>query len=92
MDCYVISYDIPNDKRRTKVASLLEDYGHRVQYSVFECWLDKAMRATVEKRLNALIKAEEDSVRLYLLCAVCREKTIMLGQSKPPQPPGVIIL
>ena len=35
----VISYDIPADKRRTKLAQLLENYGQRVQYSVFECLL-----------------------------------------------------
>ena len=36
---YLISYDISNDKRRLKVMKALEDYGTRVQYSVFECWL-----------------------------------------------------
>src|SRR5262245_31991344 len=33
---YLIAYDIPNDQRRTKVAKTLEDFGDRVQYSVFE--------------------------------------------------------
>ncbi|MGI0489366.1 CRISPR-associated endonuclease Cas2 [Pantanalinema rosaneae CENA516] len=36
---YVVTYDIPCDKRRKKVADLLEGYGRRVQYSVFECVL-----------------------------------------------------
>ena len=35
MFLYVISYDIPDDKRRKKIADLLEGYGQRVQYSVF---------------------------------------------------------
>lgn len=34
---YVISYDISNDKIRTKIAKELENYGRRVQFSVFEC-------------------------------------------------------
>lgn len=34
---YLISYDIAVDKRRTKIAKLLEGFGQRVQYSVFEC-------------------------------------------------------
>lgn len=35
----VVSYDIKNDKRRRKVMKLMEGYGERVQYSVFECHL-----------------------------------------------------
>ena len=35
MNFYVIAYDIPNDRRRQKIADLLEGYGKRVQYSVF---------------------------------------------------------
>jgi CRISPR-associated protein Cas2 len=41
MFLYVISYDIPDDKRRKKIADLLEGYGQRVQYSVFECQLNR---------------------------------------------------
>ena len=37
---YLVSYDIPDTKRRTKLAKTLEDFGDRVQYSVFECILD----------------------------------------------------
>lgn len=39
---YTISYDIPDDKRRLKIAKILLDYGPRVQYSVFEAQLDTA--------------------------------------------------
>ena len=34
---FVVSYDIPDNKRRTKVMKLLEGYGRRAQFSVFEC-------------------------------------------------------
>lgn len=30
----VVSYDIPNDRRRTRLAHTLKDFGERVQYSV----------------------------------------------------------
>ncbi len=33
---FLISYDIPDDRRRTKLAHFLLDYGDRVHYSVFE--------------------------------------------------------
>ena len=37
MSMYVISYDISENKIRNKVAKILEGYGKRIQYSVFEC-------------------------------------------------------
>jgi CRISPR-associated protein Cas2 len=36
----VVSYDVANDRRRTRLAKELENFGRRVQYSVFECLLD----------------------------------------------------
>lgn len=33
----VVSYDIPEDKRRTKIHSVLKSYGQWMQLSVFEC-------------------------------------------------------
>ncbi|MEO8894115.1 MAG: CRISPR-associated endonuclease Cas2, partial [Coleofasciculaceae cyanobacterium] len=36
---YVVVYNIPCDKRRKKLSNILEGYGRRVQYSVFECVL-----------------------------------------------------
>jgi CRISPR-associated protein Cas2 len=37
---YVVSYDIPEDRKRDRVSKTLLDFGARVQYSVFECILD----------------------------------------------------
>jgi CRISPR-associated protein Cas2 len=92
MDFYLVSYDILDDKRRTKVASLLQDYGQRVQLSVFEVWLDNALQQELLDKLRQRIKLEEDSVRLYGLCAACQKKVITLGQGGPPEAPGVIII
>lgn len=62
---YVIAYDIPCDKRRKKVSDLLEGYGERVQYSVFECVLNKAKYDELRKRLRKRIKEDEDKLRFY---------------------------
>ena len=37
----LVAYDICEAKRLAKVARVCEDYGVRVQYSVFECRLDE---------------------------------------------------
>src|ERR1700745_1054007 len=48
---YVVSYDIPDDRRRTRVHSALTGFGTWVQYSVFECFLDRKQRVLLEARL-----------------------------------------
>ena len=63
----VISYDVPNDTRRAKIAKALENVGRRVQYSVFECLLTAKQLATVQKTLAGLLVPLEDSVRIYSL-------------------------
>lgn len=64
---YVITYDIPCNKRRKKVADLLEGYGRRVQYSVFECILSAEKYKQLQQRLEKKIKTSEDSLRFYPL-------------------------
>ncbi|MCW6038823.1 CRISPR-associated endonuclease Cas2 [Spirulina subsalsa FACHB-351] len=62
---YVIAYDIPNDKRRKKVADLLEGYGVRVQYSVFECVLTPQQYGELSARLKRRMNMSEDNIRVY---------------------------
>ena len=38
---YLISYDIPDDRRRSQLAKALKGFGTRVQYSVFEAHLSR---------------------------------------------------
>jgi CRISPR-associated protein Cas2 len=64
---YVITYDIPCDKRRKKVSDLLEGYGRRVQYSVFECVLTSTKYEELRQRLQKRVNLKADSVRFYPL-------------------------
>lgn len=67
----VVSYDIVDDRRRNRLAKVLQDYGHRVQKSVFECELNETLFLKMRKRLESLINREEDSIRYYFLCNRC---------------------
>lgn len=75
----VVSYDIPEDKRRTKVHSILKSYGQWMQYSVFECSLTQAQYAKLRSRLGKLIKPDTDSIRFYFLCGCCQGKVERIG-------------
>jgi CRISPR-associated protein Cas2 len=75
----VITYDISNDKRRTKIHKVLSSYGQWMQFSVFECSLSETEYTRLRHRLNRLIKQEEDSIRFYFLCACCQQKVERIG-------------
>jgi len=68
----VIAYDISDDKRRNRVMRVLQDYGQRVQYSVFECDLAPQHYAALKKRLHMLLDPRSDNVRYYTLCQACK--------------------
>lgn len=63
----VISYDIPDDRRRTKVMKVLKDFGRHVQYSVFECDLKRDDYARLRQRLKKLVNPRQDNIRFYVL-------------------------
>lgn len=77
---YVISYDVTNNHKRNQVAKLLEAYGRRVQYSVFECVLSKDDFSNLyNKLINIDIDVDMDSIIFYCICSNCRKKTITVG-------------
>ncbi|APB32936.1 CRISPR-associated protein Cas2 [Gloeomargarita lithophora Alchichica-D10] len=84
----VVSYDIPSNRRRRKVAELLEGYGQRVQYSVFECRLSEGKLAELQKRLQKRIKMAEDSVRFYPIPPYALGQIIIWGGRPLAEPPG----
>lgn len=89
---YLVSYDIPDDKRRTKLAKTLKDFGDRVQYSVFECILDNRLLESMKKKITGLIDESEDSVRIYDLCAGCEKNIVIIGQGVVSKEEDVYIL
>ena len=63
----LVAYDVPSDRRRTRVAKTLLKYGDRIQYSVFVVDAAPAKLLRMRGELEGVIKADEDSV---LLCDV----------------------
>lgn len=92
MNFYLITYDVPDDKPRTKLADLLQDYGSRVQYSVFEAWLKARQFAELRDRVAALMGDHRGEVRFYRLCALCQQNVSIVGDGDLPTPPGIVII
>ncbi len=79
---WIVSYDIPNDKRRSKVAKILEGYGRRAQYSVFECEINDEQREKLERALQREIDAEEDDIRFYPMNRADLKRVRLLGRAE----------
>ncbi|MEY8429453.1 CRISPR-associated endonuclease Cas2 [Lachnospiraceae bacterium 48-42] len=78
---YVISYDIESDRTRRKLAKLLEGYGVRIQYSVFECNLTDKRFQKLYKEIFQLTSGKSDgSVRFYSICKNCEDKIVTIGK------------
>ncbi|MCX7839784.1 MAG: CRISPR-associated endonuclease Cas2 [Anaerolineae bacterium] len=89
---YVISYDVPDDRRRQKIADVLEGYGTRVQKSVFEVHLDVRHYADLRRRLERVMNIEEDNVRFYRLCDDCRKSIEIIGKVGVTPEPSLMIV
>ena len=72
---WLVCYDVSLPKRLRKVARVMQNYGLRVQKSVFECWLNDAQLQNLRRELAKIIDEQEDSVRFYSLCETCRKRT-----------------
>ncbi|MBI4492415.1 MAG: CRISPR-associated endonuclease Cas2 [Chloroflexi bacterium] len=84
----VLAYDIADDRRRTLVHRLLEEYGVPVQESVFVLDQSPARWEELKKRLLHLVKRSEDDVRVWLLCAAC-ETRAQVWSGPTRLPPGL---
>ena len=60
----IISYDVVDSKRRTKLYKLLQHWGDRIQYSVFCCQLNPRERLQLTNAMKEILHATEDQAFL----------------------------
>lgn len=84
-----ISYDITKNKKRTKLVKILEEFGQRVQYSIFEFELTPAQYVNLMKKLKEkgyLNKDKEypdDSINVYYFDDDTSKKIKRYGKKEP---------
>ncbi|HRF91665.1 MAG TPA: CRISPR-associated endonuclease Cas2, partial [Desulfobacter postgatei] len=82
----LISYDVSIEekgaKRLRRVAKACQNYGQRVQYSVFECVVDPAQWTVLRQRLIDEINPEIDSLRFYFLGSNWKRRVEHVGAKK----------
>lgn len=75
----LVAYDVIDDARRTRLAKFLMGYLDRVQKSVFEGKIEDKRLASMKAGIEEIIDQEEDSVRIYDLCARCAPAMVVVG-------------
>lgn len=81
----LITYDVDTisetgQKRLRQVAKACEDYGQRVQNSVFECEVTEAQYTMLKNRLESIIEKSLDSIRFYFLRRNDQRRMSTLGK------------
>ena len=77
----VIAYDVSDDRKRLRLATLLLQHGVRRQRSVFECELDGAALASLLERTSEIVELNHDVVHTFAQCATCLRDRKALGQA-----------
>lgn len=81
---FLICYDVTDDSLRSKIVKVLESYGSRIQYSVFEFNLNPAKIKEMKYKLikRKLLDKKRMSFSLYQLCENCYKKVERYGENK----------
>lgn len=93
----LVTYDVQTEsragqKRLRQVAKLCQNYGQRVQNSVFECVLSEMQLAVLKNDLSSVIEASTDSIRIYFLNRSENRRVICLGQDSAIDVEGSLII
>jgi CRISPR-associated protein Cas2 len=93
----VVAYDVNTEsvegrRRLRRVAKVCEDFGQRVQNSVFECLVDMARWTRVRARLIKEISPRDDSLRFYFLGDNWKGRIEHVGAKASYDPQGELIV
>ncbi len=75
----IVAYDIADPRRLLKVAKIMEDYGTRVQKSIFEVSLTGNIFLEMKERIEQVIVPEEDGVKYFPVCEKCAGTIEIIG-------------
>lgn len=93
----LVTYDVNTvgaggAKRLRRVAKACQDFGQRVQYSVFEIEVDPAQWTLLKSRLEGVIDQKVDSLRYYYLGANWQRRVEHVGAKPAADLSGTLIV
>lgn len=92
----LVSYDVNTQtpegrKRLRRIAKSCQNWGQRVQLSVFECLVDPAQWAVLRDELVSIMDEGKDSLRFYFLGANWEKRVEHVGAKPAINPEGTLI-
>ena len=92
----LVTYDVSTvdkegQKRLRKVAKACQNYGQRVQNSVFECIIDAVQYVSLKHELAKIIDKKQDSLRFYRLGEKYNTKVEHIGTKETIDLEGPIV-
>ncbi len=91
----LVSYDVAMDdsgqKRLRRISKTCQNYGQRVQYSIFECRVDPALWTLFKQKLLDEMDPEKDSLRFYYLGSNWKRRVEHVG-AKPARDPDAPLI
>lgn len=93
----LVTYDVNTEdaegrRRLRRIAKTCQNYGQRVQFSVFECMVDPAQWASLRSKLVSIMNSEKDSLRFYYLGSNWKRRVEHEGIREPRDLEGPLIL
>ncbi|HVT89158.1 MAG TPA: CRISPR-associated endonuclease Cas2 [Tepidisphaeraceae bacterium] len=93
--CYIVFYDISNQKRWRKVFKIMNGHGEWWQYSVFFCVLKEIDRVRMQGQLEEVMNLKEDQCVIVDLGPdeeTARDAATVLGSSLPKGETGMVVI
>lgn len=82
----VVAYDIREDARRARAAACIQQWGDRIQRSVYVCRLEADDLDDLLVRLRGIIDADTDALHAFRQCGTCWDALSIYGQAEVAAP------
>jgi len=93
----LITYDVNTEtsegrKRLRQIAKECQNYGQRVQNSVFECLIDPTQFSKLQSKLETIMNPKTDSIRYYNLGNNWKNRVDHVGAKESYDPEGFLFV
>lgn len=93
----LVTYDVNTQdklgrRRLQRIATLCENYGQRVQLSVFECLVDPSQLTVLKNQLLQRMDPNKDSLRIYYLGSNWKGRIEHFGAKTAYDPEGLLLI
>ena len=93
----LVAYDVNTETaegrtRLRRIAKMCQNFGQRVQKSVFECLVDPARWADLRHQLVNEINQQQDSLRFYFLGKNWKRRVEHIGAKPSYDPEGPLVV